>query len=229
MPDAPYKMRGWFQEAEEGYAPPEDSGIEACNECCRNQNIEESLASPIPSIRQLVNDNFTINLQPILKVTGKWLKLKIPDQLGMKPADSLSKLPMQETSQLSAAVELPKTATNGSNKLKSIQAELDHLLIEKKKADFSLAEIEFSIYNFEGSYLKETHNGKGNLLRGFFGKVPKSALDKNDLKKFEVREEDRIFSRSSWVKLHFLCIEYVQCVSPSLTNHKMYIFVKGDL
>ncbi|CAG8438432.1 14015_t:CDS:10 [Ambispora leptoticha] len=116
-----------------------------------------------------------------------------------KPADSSSKPPAQETSQ-PATVGLPKAVANGSNKLnklKAIQAELDKLLIEKKKADFSLAEIEFSIYNFEGSYLKETHNGKGNLLRGFFGKVPKSALDKHNPKKFEVREEDRIFSRSS--------------------------------
>ncbi|CAG8624999.1 9540_t:CDS:2 [Ambispora gerdemannii] len=112
-----------------------------------------------------------------------------------KPASLPSNLQEQKPSRPDTD-PLSMKNTGSSNKIKAIQAELNELLSEKKKADASLAEIEFVIYNFEGSYLKDTHNGRGNLLRGF-GKAPKSSLDKNNQKIFEIREEDRIFSRSS--------------------------------
>ncbi|CAG8475931.1 12058_t:CDS:2 [Ambispora leptoticha] len=112
-----------------------------------------------------------------------------------KPSSSSSKIEEQISSPHDTD-PIPMKTSGSSSKIKAIQAELNELLIEKKKADASLVEIEFVIYNFEASYLKDTHNGKGNLLRGF-GKVSKSALDKNNQKIFEIREEDRIFSRSS--------------------------------
>ncbi|KAG9294895.1 hypothetical protein G9A89_003235 [Geosiphon pyriformis] len=107
---------------------------------------------------------------------------------------------MTETSQIEEPLALQNELAVKSESCKTyfhvIQEKLNNILQAKKKIDANIAEIEYAIYNFEGSYLEETQNGRGNLIRGF-GKYPKSALDKKDPKKFEIREEDRIFSRSS--------------------------------
>ncbi|CAG8705171.1 3656_t:CDS:2 [Cetraspora pellucida] len=61
-------------------------------------------------------------------------------------------------------------------KLEEAEAELKDLLVRKKQVDKSLKTIEKHIWNFEGSYLEETHSG-GNLIRGFDGYL-RAANDK---------------------------------------------------
>ncbi|CAG8436206.1 13052_t:CDS:2 [Funneliformis mosseae] len=78
-------------------------------------------------------------------------------------------------------------------KLEEVEAELKELLVRKKQTDKNLRTIETNIWNFEGSYLEETHSG-GNLIRGFDSYLRPSTEKK---KRAEISPEERLFSRSS--------------------------------
>jgi chromatin modification-related protein EAF6 len=86
----------------------------------------------------------------------------------------------------------------------SLRATLRQTLEKKRKLDDELAALEENIYKAEGTYLEETANS-GNIVRGFDGwvkgvQVGSRAAD--DRRRGRVREEDRVFSRSSvsWMK-----------------------------
>ncbi|CAB4399698.1 unnamed protein product [Rhizophagus irregularis] len=93
--------------------------------------------------------------------------------------------------------EDPSTSNNTPavtrQKLEEVEAELKDLLVRKKQVDKSLKTIENNIWNFEGSYLEETHSG-GNLIRGFDSYLRPSTEKK---KRTEITPEERLFSRSS--------------------------------
>ncbi|RIB06956.1 histone acetyltransferase subunit NuA4-domain-containing protein [Gigaspora rosea] len=89
--------------------------------------------------------------------------------------------------------ELPVSSNVTRQKLEDAEAELKELLIRKKQVDKSLKTIEKHIWNFEGSYLEETHSG-GNLIRGFDGYL-RATNDKK--KRSEITREERLFSLSS--------------------------------
>nr|XP_031864435.1 uncharacterized protein CI109_000349 [Kwoniella shandongensis]KAA5531507.1 hypothetical protein CI109_000349 [Kwoniella shandongensis] len=79
--------------------------------------------------------------------------------------------------------------------------ELEAAQRRKRAVDTSLANLEHSIYAFEGSYLDETAASGGNiiktfLLKGFdnYLKPPPTNVNK---KRLEVTETDRLFSTSS--------------------------------
>ena len=82
----------------------------------------------------------------------------------------------------------------------SLRANLRQTLDKKRKLDESLAALEDQIFKVEGAYLEETA-ASGNIVRGFDGWVKgvqvggRGAVD--DRRRGRVRDEDRVFSRSS--------------------------------
>ncbi|ORX37174.1 histone acetyltransferase subunit NuA4-domain-containing protein [Kockovaella imperatae] len=74
--------------------------------------------------------------------------------------------------------------------------ELDAAQKKKRAIDTSLANLEASIYAFEGSYLEETMATGGNIIKGFdnYLKPPTATVSK---KKQDITEGDRLFSTSS--------------------------------
>ncbi|WWD18704.1 hypothetical protein CI109_103158 [Kwoniella shandongensis] len=74
--------------------------------------------------------------------------------------------------------------------------ELEAAQRRKRAVDTSLANLEHSIYAFEGSYLDETAASGGNIIKGFdnYLKPPPTNVNK---KRLEVTETDRLFSTSS--------------------------------
>lgn len=82
----------------------------------------------------------------------------------------------------------------------SLRATLRQTIEKKRKLDEQLANIEEQIFKAEGTYLEETANS-GNIVRGFDAWVKgvqvggRGAPD--DRRRGRVREDDRIFSRSS--------------------------------
>ncbi|KAG9964535.1 NuA4-domain-containing protein, partial [Aureobasidium melanogenum] len=105
----------------------------------------------------------------------------------------------------------PASATNtdqpGRPYYESLRNTLKNTLIKKRQLDEQLQALEDNIYKMESSYLEDT-NGAGNIVRGFDGWVKgvvvggdkKSADDRKA--RVRVRDEDRIFSRSSmsWIR-----------------------------
>ncbi|EMC95057.1 hypothetical protein BAUCODRAFT_25178 [Baudoinia panamericana UAMH 10762] len=87
----------------------------------------------------------------------------------------------------------------------SLRATLRQTLEKKRKLDESLAGIEDQIFKAEGAYLEETANS-GNIVRGFDGWVKGVQVGggrgADDRRRGRVREEDRVFSRSSvsWMR-----------------------------
>ncbi|TEB22757.1 NuA4-domain-containing protein [Coprinellus micaceus] len=77
----------------------------------------------------------------------------------------------------------------------SLRKELMQALPKKRLVDKQLAQIEAQIYALEGNYLTETaaHSG-GNIIQGFEGYLKNQTATR---KKYEVGEQDRIFSNSS--------------------------------
>lgn len=92
----------------------------------------------------------------------------------------------------------------------SLRSTLRATLAKKRQLDEQLAALEDSIYKLEGSYLEDT-NGAGNIVRGFDNWVKgvvvggdKRSADERKAR-VRVRDEDRIFSRSSmsWMRVSF--------------------------
>jgi len=114
-------------------------------------------------------------------------------------------VPPSSTQPVSASVDQP-----GRPYYESLRATLRQTLEKKRKLDDQLAALEEQIYKTEGTYLEETANS-GNIVRGFDGwvkgvQVGERAAD--DRRRGRVREEDRVFSRSSmnWTKVSwFVC------------------------
>lgn len=95
----------------------------------------------------------------------------------------------------------------------SLRTTLRGTLAKKRQLDEQLAALEDSIYKMEGSYLEDT-NGAGNIVRGFDNWVKgvvvggdKKAADERKAR-VRIRDEDRIFSRSSmtWIRVCRICI-----------------------
>lgn len=90
----------------------------------------------------------------------------------------------------------------------SLKSTLRSTLDKKRKLDEQLAALEEQIYKVEGNYLEETANS-GNIVRGFDAWVKNVSLNKSaadDRRRGRVREEDRIFSRSSasWTRVSII-------------------------
>lgn len=88
----------------------------------------------------------------------------------------------------------------------SLRTTLRQTLEKKRKLDEQLSALEDQIFKLEGTYLEET-TMSGNIVRGFDGWVKgvaiggRSAAD--DRRRGRVRDEDRVFSRSSvsWMRV----------------------------
>jgi chromatin modification-related protein EAF6 len=88
----------------------------------------------------------------------------------------------------------------------SLRETLRQNLEKKRKLDEQLATLEDQMFRMEGNYLEETAMS-GNIVRGFDGWVKgvvvggRSAAD--DRRRGRIREEDRVFSRSSvnWMRV----------------------------
>ncbi|KAK3720922.1 hypothetical protein LTR37_003585 [Vermiconidia calcicola] len=82
----------------------------------------------------------------------------------------------------------------------SLRANLRQTIEKKRKIDEQLAAMEEQIFKAEGSYLEETANS-GNIVRGFDGWVKGVQVGgrggADDRRRGRVRDEDRVFSRSS--------------------------------
>ncbi|KAJ2931981.1 hypothetical protein H1R20_g5123, partial [Candolleomyces eurysporus] len=77
----------------------------------------------------------------------------------------------------------------------TLRKELMQALPKKRLVDKQLAQIESQIYALEANYLTETaaHSG-GNIIQGFEGYLKNQNTTR---KKYEVSDQDRIFSNSS--------------------------------
>ncbi|EGP87194.1 unnamed protein product [Zymoseptoria tritici ST99CH_1A5] len=112
-------------------------------------------------------------------------------------------VPPNSAAQTSAAADQP-----GRPYYESLRTNLRATLEKKRRLDEQLAMVEEQIHKHEGNYLEETANS-GNIVRGFDGWVKgvtisaggRGAVD--DRRRGRVREEDRVFSRSSvgWMRL----------------------------
>ena len=88
----------------------------------------------------------------------------------------------------------------------SLRANLRQTLEKKRKLDEQLAVVEDQIFKSESAYLEDTATS-GNIVRGFDGWVKgvqvggRTAAD--DRRRGRIREEDRVFSRSSvsWIRV----------------------------
>ena len=91
-----------------------------------------------------------------------------------------------------------------------LRTNLRQTLEKKRRLDEQLVQIEEQIFKTEGSYLEETANS-GNIVRGFDGWVKgvqvggRGGVD--DRRRGRVRDEDRVFSRSSvsWMRVRGAC------------------------
>ncbi|CAO3688621.1 unnamed protein product [Umbelopsis ramanniana] len=86
----------------------------------------------------------------------------------------------------------PQNSPATRQKYEEAKQELQALLSRKKQVDNNLANLEHSIYLFEGSYLEDTQQN-GNIIRGFDGYL----TNRPDKKKQKFTEFDRLFSLSS--------------------------------
>ncbi len=89
----------------------------------------------------------------------------------------------------------------------SLCTNLRQILEKKRKLDEQLATVEDQIFKTEGTYLEETANS-GNIVRGFDGwvkgvQVSGRGAAVDDRRRGRVRDDDRVFSRSSvsWMRV----------------------------
>ncbi|KAG6890610.1 hypothetical protein C0995_006586 [Termitomyces sp. Mi166 len=77
----------------------------------------------------------------------------------------------------------------------TLKNELKKALPKKRQADKQLATVEVQIYNLEATYLTETaaHSG-GNIIQGFDGYLKNQTTSR---RKYEINDQDRLFSKSS--------------------------------
>ncbi|ORZ34820.1 histone acetyltransferase subunit NuA4-domain-containing protein [Catenaria anguillulae PL171] len=79
---------------------------------------------------------------------------------------------------------------------KAAEDELKSLLEQKQRIERNMMEIEYRIFNLEGSYLEDTVAG-GNILRGFDGYLAGRPDKKQRTTRGPIDPADRIFSNSS--------------------------------
>lgn len=89
----------------------------------------------------------------------------------------------------------------------ALRSTLRQTLERKRKLDEQLATVEDQIFKLESSYLEETASS-GNIVRGFDGWVKGVQVGRaagEDRRRGRIRDEDRVFSRSSvsWVRVRF--------------------------
>lgn len=94
----------------------------------------------------------------------------------------------------------------------SLRSNLRTTLEKKRLLDAQLAKIEDDIHKAEGAYLEET-SSSGNIVRGFDGwvkgvNIGAGGRNGDDRRRGRIREEDRVFSRSSvgWMKVRLMCM-----------------------
>lgn len=102
----------------------------------------------------------------------------------------------------------------------SLRTTLRQTLDKKRRLDEQLAALEDNIFKQESQYLEETANS-GNIVRGFDGWVKGVQIGRNaadDRRRGRVRDEDRVFSRSSvtWMRVCYN-IQHTDCVGTMLT------------
>ena len=100
----------------------------------------------------------------------------------------------------------------------SLRVNLRQILEKKRKLDEQLATLEDQIYKAEGTYLEETANS-GNIVRGFDGWVKGVQLGGSgsggragagdDRRRARIREDERVFSRSSVGWMRVCCMRLV--------------------
>ncbi len=106
----------------------------------------------------------------------------------------------------SAAAAAANADQPGRPYYESLRTTLRQTIEKKRKLDEQIAAVEDQIFKAEGSYLEETANS-GNIVRGFDGWVKgvqvggRGSVD--DRRRGRVRDDDRVFSRSSvgWMKV----------------------------
>ncbi|KAF8630928.1 hypothetical protein AX17_005285 [Amanita inopinata Kibby_2008] len=86
-------------------------------------------------------------------------------------------------------------SADDKSRFETLRKELLQALPKKRAIDKQLAQIEAQIYNLEASYLTDTvtHSG-GNIIQGFDGYLKNQSVGR---RKFEVNDQDRVFSNSS--------------------------------
>ena len=107
--------------------------------------------------------------------------------------------PGKDTQATSSTADQP-----GRPYYESLRANLRQILDKKRKLDEQLAAVEDDIFKAEGTYLEDTASS-GNVVRGFDGwvkGVQVGGRGGDDRRRGRVRDEDRVFSRSSvsWMK-----------------------------
>lgn len=111
-----------------------------------------------------------------------------------------NKAPTEGQSATAPAADQP-----GRPYYESLRTTLRGTLDKKRKLDDQLAALEDQIFKLEGAYLEETSNS-GNIVRGFDGWVKGVSVggrSADDRRRGRIREEDRVFSRSSvgWMRV----------------------------
>lgn len=103
----------------------------------------------------------------------------------------------------SAAADQP-----GRPYYESLRGTLRQTLDKKRRLDEQLAALEEQIYKTESVYLEDTA-ASGNIVRGFDGWVKNVQVGRtgDDRRRGRVRDEDRVFSRSSvsWMRVSLVC------------------------